>query len=107
MNYKHYPVRPGALTPEFVKEEYIKLTGRIAGAESSATADAWISLFEDWNALNAFGIPTGVVRLWRIWPRPALPFRATLLSVVQPARRANLVRPMPTKWLAPRRSRRR
>jgi M3 family oligoendopeptidase len=54
MNYKHYPVRPGALTPEFVKEEYEKLTGRISDAESSASADAWISLYEDWNALNAF-----------------------------------------------------
>lgn len=54
MNYKHYPVRPGALTPEFVKEEYEKLISRLSEAESSTSSDAWIALYEDWNALNSF-----------------------------------------------------
>src|SRR5688572_28573166 len=54
MNYKQYPVRPGAITPEFVKVEYVKLISRLSEAESSTSSDAWIALYEDWNALNSF-----------------------------------------------------
>lgn len=54
MTYKHYPVRPGAMTPEFVTEEYEKLASRIGEANASASGDAWIALYEDWNALNSF-----------------------------------------------------
>jgi M3 family oligoendopeptidase len=54
MTYKHYPNRPGKLTQEFVQTEYKKLTDRITEAEAAATADAWLELYADWNALNSF-----------------------------------------------------
>lgn len=54
MNYKYYPVRPGTMTPEFVKEEYGKLVARLGDANSSSSPESWISLFQDWNALNSF-----------------------------------------------------
>ncbi|HET9135359.1 MAG TPA: M3 family oligoendopeptidase [Candidatus Kapabacteria bacterium] len=54
MTYKHYPNRPGKLTQEFVQTEYKKLTDRITEANSSDTADKWLELYADWNALNSF-----------------------------------------------------
>lgn len=54
MTYKHYPNRPGKLTQEFVQTEYKKLTDRIDEANSSETADKWLELYTDWNALNSF-----------------------------------------------------
>ncbi|MEP7234021.1 MAG: hypothetical protein ABI778_01875 [Ignavibacteriota bacterium] len=54
MTYKYYQDRPGTLTSDFVREEYKKLTDRIASAEASATPEAWLSLYADWNALSAF-----------------------------------------------------
>src|ERR1051325_1118153 len=54
MKYKYYQDRPGTLTAEFVRDEYKKLTSRIASAEASASADEWLALYADWNALSAF-----------------------------------------------------
>ncbi len=54
MNYKYYPERPSRLTAEFVREEYASLTARIEGAENAETADAWLALYDDWNALKAY-----------------------------------------------------
>ncbi|HEY6171539.1 MAG TPA: hypothetical protein VIX80_04680, partial [Candidatus Kapabacteria bacterium] len=54
MTYKHYNDRPTTVTPEFVSEEYQKLISRIGSAEAAQTSDAWIELYNDWNALNSF-----------------------------------------------------
>jgi M3 family oligoendopeptidase len=42
------------MTPEFVKEEYEKLIARLEAANSSASGEEWIALYQDWNALNSF-----------------------------------------------------
>ncbi|MBC8146155.1 MAG: M3 family oligoendopeptidase [bacterium] len=54
MTYKHYAVRPERFTREFVAEEFERLVARIDAAEASPTADAWLQLFEDWNALKSY-----------------------------------------------------
>lgn len=54
MNYKYYPVRPTRLTAEFVREEYASLMDRIAPAEQAESSDAWLKLYDDWNALKAY-----------------------------------------------------
>ena len=54
MTYKHYNTRPATVTPDFVSEEYQKLISRIESAEAAPTANAWIELYNDWNALNSF-----------------------------------------------------
>ena len=54
MTYKHYAVRPERFTSEFVAEEFDRLITRIDEAESSDSADAWLRLFEDWNALKSY-----------------------------------------------------
>ncbi len=54
MQYKYYQDRPGTLSAEFVRDEYKKLTDRIAEADASVTADAWLALYADWNALSSF-----------------------------------------------------
>jgi M3 family oligoendopeptidase len=54
MNYKYYPERPTRLTAEFVREEYRSLTDRIAAAESAESADSWLALYDEWNALKAY-----------------------------------------------------
>lgn len=52
--YKHYPERPSRLTADFVGEEYGKLHRRIASAEVSRSAEAWLELYQDWNALKSY-----------------------------------------------------
>lgn len=54
MHYKYYPHRPEKLTQEFVEQEYAKLIQRIEPAEKSDSPDPWLSLYADWNALNAY-----------------------------------------------------
>ena len=54
MTYKYYQDRPGTLTAEFVRDEYKKLTDRIADAGASSSPDAWLALYADWNALSSF-----------------------------------------------------
>ena len=54
MQYKHYQDRPGEMTADFVGTEFDQLVGRIEGAESAESADTWIELFADWNALKSF-----------------------------------------------------
>jgi M3 family oligoendopeptidase len=54
MTYKYYQDRPGTLTAEFVRDEYKKLTDRIAPANAAATDAEWLALYADWNALSAF-----------------------------------------------------
>src|SRR5258706_2398644 len=54
MHYKYYQDRPGTLTAEFVRDEFKKLTDRIAQADASSSADEWLALYADWNALSAF-----------------------------------------------------
>jgi M3 family oligoendopeptidase len=54
MHYKYYQDRPGTLTADFVRDEFKKLTTRIASANVSATPDEWLTLYADWNALSAF-----------------------------------------------------
>ena len=59
MIYKHYNTRPATVTPDFVTEEYTKLISRIGSAEAAQTSDAWIELYNDWNALNSFVMSEG------------------------------------------------
>ena len=54
MTYKYYQDRPGTLSSEFVRDEYKKLTDRITDADASTSADAWLALYADWNALSSF-----------------------------------------------------
>ena len=54
MTYKHYPNRPEKLTKEFIEQEFAKLTGRLDAAEQSDSPDAWIALYGEWNALQAY-----------------------------------------------------
>ena len=54
MNYKHYPNRPERLTAEYLREEYRRLVDRIDAAESSDSAQGWLSLYADWNALKSY-----------------------------------------------------
>ncbi len=54
MTYKHYPERPGTLSAEFTREEYKKLTDRIASADASDSPELWLALYADWNALSSF-----------------------------------------------------
>src|SRR5438067_6756082 len=54
MHYKYYQERPGTLTAEFVRDEFKKLTDRIASANASDSPEGWIALYADWNALSAF-----------------------------------------------------
>jgi M3 family oligoendopeptidase len=53
VTYKHYPSRPESITVEFVRDEYARLQSRIEEAEASASGDAWLALYSDWNALRA------------------------------------------------------
>jgi M3 family oligoendopeptidase len=59
MIYKHYNNRPATVTPDFVSEEYTKLISQIGSAEAAQTSDAWIELYNDWNALNSFVMSEG------------------------------------------------
>jgi M3 family oligoendopeptidase len=52
--FRHYPSRPETLTPEFVSSEYDKLNARVPAAEASPTAELWIQLFKDWDALKSY-----------------------------------------------------
>lgn len=54
MQYKHFQDRPGEMTADFVRTEYRALIDRIEAAENSDSADLWIELFADWNALKSF-----------------------------------------------------
>ena len=52
--YRHYPVRPASLTPDFIRGEYARLHAEIPGAEGAENADAWILLFRRWDSLKAY-----------------------------------------------------
>ena len=54
MTYKYYPDRPQKLTKEFVEKEFLALTSRIESAERSDSPQAWITLYGEWNALQAY-----------------------------------------------------
>ena len=54
MHYKYYQDRPGTLTAEFVRDEFKKITDRIASADASSSPDEWLALYADWNALSSF-----------------------------------------------------
>ncbi len=54
MTYKNYPNRPEKLTKEFIEQEFAKLLARVPEAEKSASAQAWIDLYRDWNSLSAY-----------------------------------------------------
>src|SRR3990167_3688617 len=52
--FKHYPERPKRLTAAFAKTQYAKLLARLAAAEAAKTAEQWLELFADWNALKSY-----------------------------------------------------
>ena len=52
--FKHYPERPKRLTAAFAKTQYAKLLARLPAAEAAKTADQWLELFIDWNALKSY-----------------------------------------------------
>jgi M3 family oligoendopeptidase len=54
MEYKHYHNRPETLTKEFAEAEFATLIARIPAAENSDSANEWLSLYHDWNALSAY-----------------------------------------------------
>jgi M3 family oligoendopeptidase len=54
MTYKHYQNRPDSVTPDFIRDEYTKIISRLDSAENAPTADQWLELYSDWNALNSF-----------------------------------------------------
>jgi M3 family oligoendopeptidase len=51
--YKHYPERPESLTAEFVRDEYERLSARIAEADASPSPELWVALYSEWNSLRA------------------------------------------------------
>jgi M3 family oligoendopeptidase len=54
MSFHHYPHRPARLTAEFARTEYTSLIDRVADADAAATADEWMALVLDWNALSSY-----------------------------------------------------
>lgn len=54
MTFVHYATRPESITAEFIADEYEKLLARAAAADAAATADEWIRLISDRNALRAY-----------------------------------------------------
>lgn len=54
MQYKYYPNRPEKLTKEFVEQEYNKLRADLPAAEAAPTGEAWLALFERWNAIKSY-----------------------------------------------------
>jgi M3 family oligoendopeptidase len=52
--FKYYPSRPKTLTADFVSREYKRLLKDLKVAEESSSADKWIKLYADWNALKAY-----------------------------------------------------
>ena len=54
MTYKNYPNRPEKLTKEFIDQEFAKLLARAPEAEQSATPQAWLDLYRDWNSFSAY-----------------------------------------------------
>ncbi|MDE0896981.1 MAG: hypothetical protein OSB10_10405, partial [Planctomycetota bacterium] len=51
---KYMPERPATLTGDWLAARFGELHSRIAEAEAATTADQWIELAEDWNALKAY-----------------------------------------------------
>jgi M3 family oligoendopeptidase len=54
MPFTHYPDRPATLTVEFATGEFESLLARVPEADASQTADRWIELVLDWNALSSY-----------------------------------------------------
>ena len=54
MSFVHITDRPETLTTDWVAREYGALQARITPAEASATPQAWLELYADWNALKSY-----------------------------------------------------
>lgn len=52
--YKHIPDRPQALDAGWVEARYAALLERVSDADVAKEPDAWIALYEDWNATMAY-----------------------------------------------------
>ncbi|MEO7338766.1 MAG: hypothetical protein ABIV63_19510, partial [Caldimonas sp.] len=52
--FKHYPHRPPALTPEFVQSEFAQVLDLLPAAEAAASAEAWLVAIDRWNALRSY-----------------------------------------------------
>lgn len=51
--FKHYPERPGPLTPEFVEAEFGAILEALPAADACADAAPWLEAISRWNALRA------------------------------------------------------
>ncbi len=59
MTFKYFADRPTQVTAEFIREQYAALTARVEAAETADTAELWLELYADWNALKSFSDSEG------------------------------------------------
>lgn len=52
--FKFYPDRSERLTAEFVRDEYRRISDRIAQAEEATSPEGWLAIYADWNGLTAY-----------------------------------------------------
>lgn len=52
--YVHVPDRPAVLDADYTQARYAELLARVAEADAAPTADGWLALFADWNALKSY-----------------------------------------------------
>lgn len=54
MTFTHCPERPAVLAKDWVTENYNRLIERSGAAEASETAEGWLELYGEWNALKSY-----------------------------------------------------